>query len=55
MGYRWYAECGGLMYLTDRMNLQKGWQGSQSDQSFEMCKVFSGETQDAGEKGCELC
>jgi cobyrinic acid a,c-diamide synthase len=39
-----YAECGGLMYLTDRMNLQKGWQGSQSDQSFEMCKVFSGET-----------
>jgi cobyrinic acid a,c-diamide synthase len=40
-----YAECGGLMYLTNRMNLQKGWQGSQSSQSFEMCKVFSGETQ----------
>jgi len=39
-----YAECGGLMYLTDRMKLQKGWQGSPIDQSFEMCKVFSGET-----------
>jgi len=39
-----YAECGGLMYLTDRMKLQKGWQGSPIDQSFDMCKVFSGET-----------
>ena len=39
-----YAECGGLMYLTDRMKLQKGWQGSPVDQSFDMCKVFSGET-----------
>jgi len=28
-----YAECGGLMYLTERMTLQKGWQGSPVDQS----------------------
>jgi cobyrinic acid a,c-diamide synthase len=39
-----YAECGGLMYLTDRMKLQKGWQGSDRDHSFDMCRVFSGET-----------
>lgn len=39
-----YAECGGLMYLTERMNLQKGWQGSENNQSFEMCGVFPGET-----------
>jgi cobyrinic acid a,c-diamide synthase len=39
-----YAECGGLMYLTDRMNLKKGWQGSPADESYEMCRVFCGET-----------
>jgi cobyrinic acid a,c-diamide synthase len=39
-----YAECGGLMYLTDRMVLKKGWQGSDAEQSAEMCGVFSGET-----------
>ena len=39
-----YAECGGLMYLTDRMNLKKGWQGSHADESYEMCRVFCGET-----------
>jgi cobyrinic acid a,c-diamide synthase len=39
-----YAECGGLMYLTDRMILKKGWQDSQKDTSYEMCGVFSGET-----------
>jgi len=40
-----YAECGGLMYLTDRMTLKKGWQGAERDSSFEMCGVFCGETQ----------
>jgi cobyrinic acid a,c-diamide synthase len=39
-----YAECGGLMYLTDRMNLKKGWQDAQKDESYDMCGVFSGET-----------
>jgi cobyrinic acid a,c-diamide synthase len=39
-----YAECGGLMYLTGRMVLKKGWQGSVVEQSAEMCGVFSGET-----------
>lgn len=39
-----YAECGGLMYLTDRMTLQQGWQGSETARSFEMCGVFKGET-----------
>lgn len=39
-----YAECGGLMYLTERMILRKGWQGSATDQRGEMCGVFAGET-----------
>ena len=39
-----YAECGGLMYLTERMTLMKGWQGSTADQSLSMCGVFTGET-----------
>jgi len=39
-----YAECGGLMYLTERMTLKKGWQGSAADQRAEMCGVFAGET-----------
>jgi len=39
-----YAECGGLMYLTERMVLQKGWQGSEVEHSAQMCGVFRGET-----------
>ena len=39
-----YAECGGLMYLTDRMTLLKGWQGAEADTSSDMCGVFAGET-----------
>jgi cobyrinic acid a,c-diamide synthase len=39
-----YAECGGLMYLTERMALKKGWQDANKDTVYEMCKVFSGET-----------
>jgi cobyrinic acid a,c-diamide synthase len=39
-----YAECGGLMYLTERMILQKGWRGSDADTSADMCGVFAGET-----------
>ena len=39
-----YAECGGLMYLTDRMVLKEGWQGRKTELSGEMCGIFSGET-----------
>jgi cobyrinic acid a,c-diamide synthase len=39
-----YAECGGLMYLTDTICLKSGWQGRKADERFEMCGVFSGET-----------
>ena len=39
-----YAECGGLMYLTERMLLKEGWQGRDKDCSSEMCGVFTGET-----------
>lgn len=39
-----YAECGGLMYLTDRMVLKPGWQGQENELSGQMCGVFSGET-----------
>ncbi len=39
-----YAECGGLMYLTNRMVLNKGWQGRETELSGAMCGVFPGET-----------
>ena len=39
-----YAECGGLMYLTERMTLKEGWQGSAADRTSAMCGIFSGET-----------
>jgi cobyrinic acid a,c-diamide synthase len=39
-----YAECGGLMYLTDQMTLKKGWQGREEEQTASMCGVFRGET-----------
>ena len=39
-----YAECGGLMYLTDRIVLNAGWQGAADKQDYAMCGVFSGET-----------
>ncbi len=39
-----YAECGGLMYLTERIVLSPGWQGEEKERSGEMAGVFSGET-----------
>ena len=39
-----YAECGGLLYLTDRIVLKEGWQDLSSDTPYEMCGAFSGET-----------
>ncbi|MBP7120009.1 MAG: Ni-sirohydrochlorin a,c-diamide synthase [Methanolinea sp.] len=37
-----YAECGGLMYLTDRIILKKGWQGQDRERRHAMCGVFRG-------------
>lgn len=39
-----YAECGGLMYLTERIRLMAGWQGYSQDRVYEMAGVFHGET-----------
>lgn len=39
-----YAECGGLMYLTEQIRTRPGWQGSDREESSAMCGVFSGET-----------
>jgi Ni-sirohydrochlorin a,c-diamide synthase len=39
-----YAECGGLMYLTERITLNEGWQGLANDKSATMCGLFRGET-----------
>jgi Ni-sirohydrochlorin a,c-diamide synthase len=39
-----YAECGGLMYLTEKMTLNAGWQGRENARTAEMCRVFRGET-----------
>jgi cobyrinic acid a,c-diamide synthase len=43
-GSPFYGECGGLMYLTDRIVLKKGWDGAHKKTAYEMCRVFSGET-----------
>ncbi|MBP2132220.1 cobyrinic acid a,c-diamide synthase [Methanomicrobium sp. W14] len=39
-----YAECGGLIYLTKKLTLKKGWNGLESDEKFEMTGVFDAET-----------
>jgi Ni-sirohydrochlorin a,c-diamide synthase len=39
-----YAECGGLMYLTEKMTLKAGWQGREEGHTAGMCGVFRGET-----------
>lgn len=39
-----YAECGGLMYLTEEMTLLPGWQGREDEKSARMCGVFAGKT-----------
>jgi cobyrinic acid a,c-diamide synthase len=39
-----YAECGGLMYLTERIRLMEGWQGHPEERVYEMAGVFKGET-----------
>jgi len=39
-----YAECGGLIYLTDRMVLAPGFAGSKEGETYELAGVFAGET-----------
>ena len=39
-----YAECGGLMYLTGEIRTRAGWQGSEQEESSQMCGVFEGST-----------
>lgn len=36
-----YAECGGLLYLTDSISVKAGWRGVGKDEKYEMCRVFS--------------
>ncbi len=38
-----YAECGGLIYLTDRMLLAPGTAGVDEEQAYDLAGVFSGE------------
>ncbi|MDG6256029.1 MAG: Ni-sirohydrochlorin a,c-diamide synthase [Methanomicrobiaceae archaeon] len=45
-----YAECGGLLYLTDRILLKQGWQDSDADTSHAMCGVFAGEARMPGRR-----
>jgi cobyrinic acid a,c-diamide synthase len=39
-----YAECGGLMYLTEAIVLKQGWQQSTQEQTYRMCGVYAGRT-----------
>ncbi len=39
-----YAECGGLMYLTDRIRISRDANKNAVNRSAKMCGVFSGET-----------
>ncbi|MCC7555996.1 MAG: Ni-sirohydrochlorin a,c-diamide synthase [Methanoculleus marisnigri] len=39
-----YAECGGLIYLTDRMVLAPGFMDAGEERSYDLAGVFAGET-----------
>ena len=39
-----YAECGGLIYLTDRMVLARGFMDAEEERAYELAGVFAGET-----------
>ena len=38
-----YGECGGLIYLTDRVRLAAGWRGAPAEEVYEMAGVLTGE------------
>ena len=39
-----YAECGGLIYLTDEIVLKEGWEGHTADETYALAGVFKGKT-----------
>jgi cobyrinic acid a,c-diamide synthase len=39
-----YAECGGLIYLTEEVRLSAGWQGAEKEASFSFCGAIPGRT-----------
>lgn len=39
-----YAECGGLMYLTEGMTLSAGWRGREREEAFVFCGAIPGST-----------
>ncbi len=39
-----YAECGGLIYLTDRMVLSPGFMDAEKERAYDLAGVFAGET-----------
>ncbi len=39
-----YAECGGLIYLTDRMVLARGFMDADEERAYDLAGVFAGET-----------
>jgi cobyrinic acid a,c-diamide synthase len=39
-----YAECGGLMYLTEKIILKAGWEDHPSDREYTMAGIFAGKT-----------
>lgn len=39
-----YGECGGLIYLTDRLRLSAGWQGAAREEVHDFAGVLRGET-----------
>ncbi|UUX92086.1 Ni-sirohydrochlorin a,c-diamide synthase [Methanoplanus endosymbiosus] len=40
-----YAECGGLIYLTEKVVLKAGWSSLNEDESYSMAGVFKGKTE----------
>jgi cobyrinic acid a,c-diamide synthase len=39
-----YGECGGLIYLTERITLAVGWRGAEKETSYSLCGAIPGST-----------